>query len=236
LALGGTAVGTGLNTHPDFAKRVIHKISTDTGLPFREAENHFEGQGARDACVETSGVLKTIAVSLIKIASDIRFLGSGPRTGIGELKLPATQPGSSIMPGKVNPVMCEMLMQAGAQVIGNDAAITFCGATGNLELNVMMPVLAYNLLQSIQLLSNGSRTFAEKCVAGLEVDREKCESNIERSLAMVTVLAPVIGYDKAANIAKAAYASNRKVREVAQEMSGLSKERLNELLDPKKQI
>jgi fumarate hydratase class II len=193
LALGGTAVGTGLNTHPEFAARTIAGIAKETGLEFREASNHFEAQAARDACVETSGALKTIAVSLIKIANDIRWLASGPRCGLGELKLPATQPGSSIMPGKVNPVMCEMLIQACAQVIGNDAAIALGGAFGNFELNVMMPLIAHNLLQSIELLSNGTRVFVQRCVAGLEVDAERCEAMIEQSLAMATALASVIG-------------------------------------------
>src|SRR5262249_16811800 len=159
--------------------------------------------------------LKTVAVSLIKIANDIRFLGSGPRLGLGELKLPATQPGSSIMPGKVNPVMCEMLMQVCAQVIGSDQVITLCGALGNFELNVMMPVMTYNLLQSIELLANGSRVFARRCIAGLEADVAKCTGDVERSLAMCTALAPVIGYDKAAKIAKVAYETNRTVRQVA---------------------
>ena len=235
LALGGTAVGTGLNTHPEFARRVIDGIARETGLSVREASNHFEAQAARDACVETSGVLKTIAVSLIKIANDIRWLGSGPRLGLGELKLPATQPGSSIMPGKVNPVMPEMLLQAGAQVIGNDAAITFGGAFGNFELNAMLPVIAHNLLQSIELLANGSRVFARRCVAGLEADAEKCAANLERSLAMCTALAPEIGYDKAARIAKAAYETNRTVREVARELSGLDEPTLDRLLDPRSQ-
>jgi len=172
---------------------------------------------------------------LIKIANDIRWLGSGPRLGLGELKLPATQPGSSIMPGKVNPVMCEMVIQVGAQVIGNDAVITFGGASGNFELNVMMPVMAYNLLQSIELLTNASRVFARRCIIGLEADVVRCESNIERSLAMCTALAPVIGYDKAAHIAKVAYESGRTVREVALELSGLDKTQLDELLDPVRQ-
>jgi fumarate hydratase class II len=236
LALGGTAVGTSLNTHPQFAARTIARIAKETELPLREAQNHFEAQAARDACIETSGALKTIAVSLVKIANDIRWLASGPRAGIGELRLPVTQPGSSIMPGKVNPVMCEMLIQVGAQVIGNDAAITMGGVFGNFELNVMMPLIGHNLLQSISLLANGARTFADRCVAGLEADREKCEANIERSLAMCTALAPVIGYDKAAHIAKVAYETNRNVREVAAELSGLSPERLAELLDPRKQV
>ena len=234
LALGGTAVGTGINTHPEFARRAIQGLAQETKLDLHEAPNHFEAQAARDACVETSGALKTVAVSLIKIANDIRWLGSGPRLGLGELKLPATQPGSSIMPGKVNPVMCEMVLQVGAQVIGNDAAITFGGASGNFELNTMMPVIAYNLLQSIDLLANASRVFARRCVAGLEADPARCEGGIERSLAMATALAPVIGYDEAARIAKAAYESNRTVREVAAELSGLDPGTLDQLLDPKK--
>jgi len=235
LALGGTAVGTGINTHPDFAHRTIKGITKETGLKLREASNHFEAQGGIDACVATSGVLKTLAVSLIKIANDIRWLGSGPRCGLGELKLPATQPGSSIMPGKVNPVMCEMMIQVCAQVIGNDAVVTFSGTYGAFELNTMLPVTAYNLLQSIELLASASRVFARRCVVGLEADAEKCESNIEQSLAMCTALAPVIGYDKAARIAKVAYESGRTVREVALEMSGLDKQRIDELLDPRSQ-
>jgi len=235
LALGGTAVGTGINTDPDFARRTIVRIATETGLNIREAGNHFEAQGGRDALVETSGALKTIAVSLIKIANDIRFLGSGPRLGLGELRLPSTQPGSSIMPGKVNPVMCEMLLQVCTQVLGNDAAITFGGSFGNFELNVMMPVMAHNLLQSIELLAKGSEVFARRCITGLEADREKCKANLELSLSNCTILAPVIGYDKAAKIAKVAYETNKTIREVAQEISGLDKAKLDELLDPAKQ-
>jgi fumarate hydratase, class II len=231
LPLGGTAVGTGINTHPEFARRTIAGIAAETKLNLREATNHFEAQGAIDALVETSGVLKTIAVSLIKIANDIRWLGSGPRCGLGEIKLPATQPGSSIMPGKVNPVMCEMVIQTGAQIIGNDAAITFAGTFGNFELNTMLPVTAYNLLQSIELLTNASRVFTRRCVIDLAADAEKCEGNIERSLAMCTALAPEIGYDKAAKIAKVAYETGRTVREVAREVSGLDKKKLDELLD-----
>jgi fumarate hydratase class II len=232
LALGGTAVGTGMNTHPEFAARAIRGIAAETGAPFREASNHFEAQAARDAAVEASGTLKTIALSLLKVANDIRFLGSGPRLGYGELRLPPTQPGSSIMPGKVNPVMCEMLMQAAAQVTGNDAAISLAASHGNFELNVMMPVIAYNLLQSIRLLANGSRVFARRCVTGLEADAEHCEGSIERSLAMGTALAPAIGYDRAAQISKDAYASGRTVREVARELSGLDEAALTRLLDP----
>ena len=232
LALGGTAVGTGLNTHPEFAPRVIAALARETSLSLREATNHFEAQASRDACVEASGALKTVAVSLVKIANDIRWLGSGPRLGLGELKLPATQPGSSIMPGKVNPVMCEMLIQVGAQVIGNDATITFSGTFGNFELNTMLPLIAYNLLQSIELLANGSRVFAERCVAGLDADAVRCEANIERSLAMCTSLATAIGYDAAAKIARLAYETGRNVREVAAEVSGLDQATLDRLLDP----
>jgi fumarate hydratase class II len=236
LALGGTAVGTGLNAHPEFARRTIAGLADETKLQLREAPNHFEAQGARDVCVEVSGTLKTVAVSLMKIASDIRFLASGPRLGIGELQLPATQPGSSIMPGKVNPVMCEMVIQVGAQVMGNDVVIATGAMLGNLELNVMMPVITHNLLQSIELLASASRIFARRCVAGLEANLEKCEGNIERSLAMCTVLAPVIGYDKAAEIAKVAWRTNRTVREVAAEKSGLSPADLERLLEPRRQI
>lgn len=232
LALGGTAVGTGINTHREFARRTIERLADETGLNLREAPNHFEAQGGRDACVEASGALKTVAVSLSKIANDIRFLGSGPRLGYGELKLPATQPGSSIMPAKVNPVMCEMLLQVCGQVIGNDAAITFGGAFGNFELNVMMPLIAHNLLQSIELLTRAVLVFSRRCVAGIEANVEKCQADIERSLAMCTPLATVIGYDKAAKIAKVAFETNRTVREVAREMSGLPEAKLNELLDP----
>ncbi len=234
LALGGTAVGTGVNAHAEFARRTIAALAKETGLDLREAPNHFEAQAARDACVEASGALKTVAVSLCKIANDIRWLGSGPRLGLGELKVPPAQPGSSMMPGKVNPVMCEMVMQVAAQAIGNDAAITCGGLFGNFELNTMMPLIAYNLLQSIDLLTNASRVFARRCVAGLEADAARCESGIERSLALCTALAPVIGYDQAANIARLAHESNRTVREVATEISGLDKKTLDDLLNPRK--
>jgi fumarate hydratase class II len=235
LALGGTAVGTGINTHAEFARRTIAGIAGETGLSLREARNHFEAQAAIDACVEASGALKTVAVSLIKIANDIRLLGSGPRCGLGELRLPATQPGSSIMPGKVNPVMCEMLIQVGAQVIGNDAVVTFSGTYGAFELNTMLPITAYNLLQAIELMANGASVFARRCVEGLEADTQKCQSNVEQSLGMCTALAPVIGYDQAAKIAKTAYDSGRTVRAVALEVSGLSKEKIEELLDARSQ-
>jgi fumarate hydratase class II len=235
LALGGTAVGTGINTHPEFARRTIARLGAEMNLTLREAADHFEAQGGRDAVVGAGGMLKTLAVSLIKIANDVRLLGSGPRLGLGELKLPATQPGSSIMPGKVNPVMCEMVLQVCAQVLGNDAAITFSGSFGNFELNVMLPVMAHNLLESIELLAAAADVFARRCVAGLEADRDKCRDNLELSLSNCTILAPVIGYDKAAKIAKVAFETNRTVRQVALEMSGLDKTRLDELLDPAKQ-
>ena len=234
LALGGTAVGTGMNTHPEFARRTIEKLGRETGLELREAANHFAAQAARDACVEASGVLKTIAMSLLKIANDIRWLGSGPRLGLGELKIPPTQPGSSIMPGKVNPVMSEMVMQVSVQVVGHDAAITLCDALGNFELNVMMPLIAHNLLESIALLAAASRVFARRCVLGLAADAAKCEANVEQSLALATALAPVLGYDQAARIAKQAYESGRTVRAVAVEISGLSGSQVGELLDPVK--
>jgi len=232
LALGGTAVGTGLNTHPEFASRTITGISKETGLPFREARNHFEAQSARDTCVEASGLLRTTAISLIKIANDIRWLGSGPRGGLGELRLPVTQPGSSIMPGKVNPVMSEMLLQVGAQVVGNDAAIAFGNAQGSqFELNIMMPMIGYNLIQSITLLANGSRVFARRCVAGLEADAEHCAAILERSLSLVTGLTPVIGYDAAAKVAKRAQETGRTLREVALELTALDDAELDRLLE-----
>ena len=234
LALGGTAVGTGINTHPEFARRTIARIAEATGLPFREAENHFEAQGSRDAVVEASGQLRTVATSLMKIANDIRWLGSGPRCGIGEILIPPTQPGSSIMPGKVNPVMSEMLMMVCAQVIGNDTAIAVSNTHGNFELNVMMPVMAHNLLQSIEILANGVATFTERCVRGIEANRERCEALIEGSLAMVTSLVPRLGYDTAAEIAKEAYATGRTVRQLILERGLLSEEETARLLDPRR--
>jgi fumarate hydratase class II len=235
LPLGGTAVGTGLNAPPEFAVAVISEIAQRTGLPFVEAPDHFEAQAARDAVSFLSGALRTYAVALTKIANDIRWLGSGPRCGLGELKLPAVQPGSSIMPGKVNPVIAESLLMVCAQVIGHDATIAWCAAAGNFELNVMMPVMAYDLLESIELLANVSRNFDERAIRGLEADRERASGFVEQSLAMCTVLAPEIGYDKAAAIAKEAYRTGRTVREVAREMSGIAEGRLNELLDPRSQ-
>lgn len=232
LPIGGTAVGTGLNTHPEFAKKVIEKINDLTGLKFLEAENHFEAQASKDAVVEASSALKTIAVSFIKIANDIRWLGSGPRCGIGEIKLPEVQPGSSIMPGKVNPVIAESLLQVSAQVIGNDAAVAVGGLSGNFELNVMMPVMAYNLLQSIAIMTNAVKIFREKCIDGIQADRERCGEMVEKSLAMVTALSPHIGYDKAAEIAKEAYKSGKTIREVVTEKKVLPQEKIDIILNP----
>ena len=232
LALGGTAVGTGINTHAEFAGMAIKIINEMTELEFREAENHFEAQGAQDALVEASSALKAAAVSLMKIANDVRWLGSGPRCGIGEIKLPAVQPGSSIMPGKVNPVIAESLLQVCAQVIGNDAAVTVGGLSGNFELNVMMPVMAHNLLESISLLARAVSNFTEKCLQGLEADEERCAEMIEKSLAMCTALSPRIGYEAAAQIAKEAYQTGRTVREVAREKKLMPEEELHKILDP----
>jgi fumarate hydratase, class II len=236
LPLGGTAVGTGINSHPAYAALAIAAIAHKTGLDFVEAKNHFESQAAKDAVVECSGFLKTIAISLSKIANDIRWLASGPRCGIGEISIPATQPGSSIMPGKVNPVMSEMMLQVAAQVVGNDAAIAFAGSGlgSTFELNVMMPVMAYNLLQSIDLLSQAARVFADRCVAGLEANRERCESLVEQSLAMCTSLAPKIGYDKAAEIAKESFKTGKTVRQLAEAKSILPPDELKRTLDPKR--
>ncbi len=236
LPLGGTAIGTGMNTHPFFAKKVISIINEETGWHFREALNHFEAQGARDASVELSGVLKTLAVSLIKIANDIRWLGSGPRCGIGEIRLPETQPGSSMMPGKVNPVIPESLLQVCAHVIGSDSAITLGGLSGNLELNVMMPLIAYHSLQSIRLFASGVSNFSKRCIEGLTVDRERCEEMVERSLALVTALVPKVGYDEAGRIAKRAYDEKKTIRQIAQEEGLFSAEELKRLLDPRSMI
>jgi len=231
LALGGTAVGSGLNTHQDFAHLVIAMISNHTGLPFVEAQNHFEAQSAQDAAVETSGALKALAVSLIKIANDIRWLASGPRCGIGEINIPSLQPGSSIMPGKVNPVIPEAVLQVAAQVMGNDTTIMMGGQAGNFELNVMLPVMAYNLLQAIALLASASGVFAQKCVSGITANREICAGYIEKSLALVTGLVPEIGYDKAAAIAKKAYDNGKTIREVAIEENILSVDKIKKLLN-----
>ncbi len=232
LSIGGTAVGTGINTHRDFGRRVAADLADATGIDFVEAVNHFESQASKDAVCEASGQLKTIAVSLTKIANDIRWLGSGPRCGLGELRIPATQPGSSIMPGKVNPVMSEMLIQVSAQVIGNDAAVLIGCRDSILDLNVMMPLLAHNMLESVRLTAQGVRVFTERCVDGLDVDADRANEMVEKSLAMCTSLVPHIGYDEAAAIAKEAFATGRTVRDVALERSGLSEEQLAEALDP----
>ncbi|PYL92366.1 MAG: aspartate ammonia-lyase [Verrucomicrobia bacterium] len=232
LALGGTAVGTGLNRHPDFPAKVMRHLHQRTGLEFFEARDHFEAQGGKDAVVEASGQLKTIATSLFKIANDIRWLGSGPRCGIGEIRLPATQPGSSIMPGKVNPVLCESMMMVCAQVFGNDAVVTWAGANGNFELNVMMPVMAHNILESIRLLGNMADAFTEKCVVGIEANEERCRELVELSMAMVTSLAPKIGYDRAAEIAKESARTGKTVREICREKKLLGENELEGTLDP----
>ena len=235
LALGGTAVGTGLNAPPGFARAVIAELSARTGLPLVEAADHFEAQGARDAVCFLSGALRAYAVTLTKIANDVRWLGSGPRCGLGELKLPAVQPGSSIMPGKVNPVIAESVLMVCAQVIGFDATIAWCCAAGNFELNVMMPVMGLDLIEGIEMLAAASRNFTEQLIDGLEADRERAGSFVEQSLAMATALAPEIGYEKAAELAKEAYASGRTIRQVAIERSGLDEARLQDLLDPETQ-
>jgi len=234
LALGGTAVGTGLNADPKFPPRVIAHLSKEMKLPFRQAPNLFEALAARDAAVEASGMLKTIACSLSKIANDIRLLGSWPRCGIGEITLPDLQPGSSIMPGKVNPVMPEMLTMAAAQVIGCDAAITAGGLQGHFELNTFKPMIAYNLLFAMQILSNGCRAFADKCVKGLEANRERCEELIDKSLMMCTALAPKIGYDASAKLAQEAFKTGKTVRQLATEKKLLPADELNRLLDVRK--
>jgi len=230
LALGGTAVGSGLNAHPRFAPSVIGRLAAETGLPVREARNHFEAQAARDAAVEVSGMLKTVAVSLVKIANDIRWLASGPRCGIGEINLPALQPGSSIMPGKVNPVIPEAVIQVAAQVMGNDTTITLGGQGGVFELNTMMPVIAYNLLQSIELLGKAAGVLAHKCVAGITANRERAAGFIEQSLALVTALAPRIGYDRAAQIAQTAYRNGKTIRQVALEEKVMTADELDDAL------
>lgn len=235
LALGGTAVGTGLNAHPEFASGVIDRLAVRTGHPFVPAPNKFEAMAAKDAAVECSGALKTIAVSLTKIANDIRWLGSGPRCGIGEITLPSLQPGSSIMPGKVNPVIPESVLMVAAQVLGNDVTISAGGMSGNFELNVMMPVIAYNLLQSVEILANSSRLLADRCIGGLQANAQRCEALVEESLAMVTALAPAIGYDQAAEIAKEAFATGRTVRELCTEKQVLPLDELQRILDARAQ-
>ena len=232
LAQGGTAVGTGINTHKDFGKLVAHELSVITGLNFTESDNHFESQATQDSVVHLSGSLKTLSVSLYKIANDIRWLGSGPRSGLGELVLPPVQPGSSIMPGKVNPVICESLIQVTSQVVGYDSAIALGGMGGVFELNLMLPLIGSNILESINILSNGMKMFREKLLNDLSANKNKCNGYIEDSLAMCTSLAPIIGYDKAASIAKKAFKNDKTVREVCIEDKILSNEELEKILDP----
>ena len=231
VALGGTAVGTGVNTHPEFADRVCAKLSDELGVPVRETQNHFQAQSSLDALVEASGALKTVAVSLIKISNDIRWLGSGPRAGIGEIELPEVQPGSSIMPGKVNPVIPEAVCQVAAQVIGNDATIAIAGQSGNFEINVMMPVAAYNLLQSIDLLEAACRNLTDRCISGLKATGKGPEM-VDKGLAIATTLVPHIGYDATAAISKEAQAEGKTIREVAVARTGLSEEELDRILAP----
>ncbi|HEX2902280.1 MAG TPA: class II fumarate hydratase [Jatrophihabitans sp.] len=236
LPLGGTAVGTGINAPAGFAAEVIALIAAETGLPLTEAGNHFEAQGARDGLVELSGALRTVAVSLNKISNDIRWMGSGPRTGLTELFLPDLQPGSSIMPGKVNPVLCEAVCQVVAQVIGNDAAVAFAGAAGNFELNVMLPVMARNVLESVRLIANVSRVFADRCIAGLEANVERCLEYAQSSPSIVTPLNHYVGYDEAAKIAKQALAERKTIRQVVierghVESGALTEQKLDQVLD-----
>jgi len=233
LPVGGTAVGSGINTHPDFGRRVSEELARMTGIPFVEAINHFEANAQRDGLVETHGQIKTIAMTLFNVANNIRWLGSGPRCGFFEVVLPDRQPGSSIMPGKVNPVMCESMMQLTARVIGNDSTITMCGATGgNFQLNIMMPVMGHTTLESIHLLTHGTLAFIEFCMEGLEANPEACESSVEQSLSMVTSLNPHIGYEKASKLAKEAFASRKTIRQLCLEQGILPEEILREALDP----
>jgi fumarate hydratase class II len=232
LAQGGTAVGTGINAHPKFGRKVAALLGEHTGIEFRQADSLFEGLSSQDAAVETSGQLRVLAVSLSKIANDLRWMNSGPLAGIGEIALPALQPGSSIMPGKVNPVIPEAVTMVCAQVIGNDAAITIGGQSGNFQLNVMLPVVVYNLLQSIEILANASVCLADSAIAGFTVNQAKLDEALDRNPILVTALNPVIGYEKGAAVAKKAYAEGRPVKDVAREMTDLSDEELDRLLDP----
>jgi fumarate hydratase, class II len=232
LAIGGTAVGTGLNCHPRFAARVCEILSMETGIEFVEARNHFEAQGARDDCVEVAGTLSTISAALTKIANDIRLLGSGPRSGLGEIRLPPTQPGSSIMPGKVNPVMSEMLVQVCLYAQGLSQTVVMCGRDGHFELNVTLPLIAHCLHEAIQCLANGAEVFAERCILGLEADAARCRELVDRSLMLVTALNPHIGYDAAASVAKEAFATGRTLREVVLGRGLLDAASLDRVLDP----
>ena len=233
VALGGTAVGTGVNTHPEFARKVCERLSARFGVEVRETENHFQAQSAMDAAVFTSGALKTVAVSMLKIANDIRWLGAGPRANLAEIALPEVQPGSSIMPGKVNPVIAESAAMVAAQVVGNDATIALAGQSGNFELNVMLPVIAYNLIQSIEILGSASANLADQTVVGLEATG-RGPALVEQGLMLATALAPVVGYDKAAEISKEAYKAGKTIREVARDKTNLTEVELDRLLDARK--
>ena len=234
LALGGTAVGTGINTHPEFGRRIAEALKGETGLPFREARNHFAAQGAMETAAELMGALKTLAVALYKIANDLRWMNSGPQAGLAEIRLPALQPGSSIMPGKVNPVIPEAVMMVALQVMGADTTVTAAAASGNFELNTALPVIAANVLESIEILANGSRILADKCVAGIVANRERMEQIAQRNAILATALAPHIGYDKAAEVVKKAMAEEKTVREVVLELGLLPEEQLDEILDLRK--
>jgi fumarate hydratase, class II len=234
LAVGGTAVGTGINCHPQLPQKVCRVLSEKTGIPFREADNHFEAQAARDDAVEVAGQLNTIAASLTKIANDIRLMGSGPRCGLGEINLPSTQPGSSIMPGKVNPVMSEMLVQSCIYAMGMANIVSMCGRDGHFELNVTIPLIGYALHDSISVLSNASRIFAEKCIAGLQANETRCNDLMNQSLMLVTALNPYIGYDKAAQVAKTAFSENKTLCEVVLEQGLLDEATLKKAFDPSK--
>lgn len=236
LAIGGTAVGTGLNSHPEFAERVAKRIAELTNLPFRSGENKFEGLAAHDAIVEASGAIKTVAVSLMKIANDIRWLGSGPRCGLGELILPTNEPGSSIMPGKVNPTQPEAVTQVVAQVLGNDVTIAFAGSQGNFELNVFKPVMIFNLLQSIQLVADVTMSFADRCVKDLKANEKKIKEYLDQSLMVVTALSPKIGYDQAAEVAKEAFEKEKTLKTVLIEKKLMNEAEIDEALDPRKMI
>ena len=232
LAQGGSAVGTGVNVHPDFPDLFADRLAAVTGVPFRRTSNHFEALSTQDTSVELSGQLRTLAVALTKIANDLRWMNSGPLAGLAEITLPAVQPGSSIMPGKVNPVIPESVTMVAAQVIGNDACIAMAGQSGNFQLNVMLPVIAYNLLQSIEILANASRNLADRCIDGIQVNDDRLAENLTRNPVLVTALNPIIGYSKAADIAKRAYAEKRPILDVALEMTDLSRSELESLLDP----
>jgi len=233
LPIGGTAVGSGINTHPEFGQRVARVLADETGIEFVEARDHFEANAQRDALVECHGQLRAIAVTLFNVANNIRWLGSGPRCGFFEIQLPSRQPGSSIMPGKVNPVMCESLMQVAARVMGNDQTMAVCGAAGGqFQLNIMMPVMAHAVLESVRLMASATRAFVDFCAAGMEANEAACAASVEQSLAMITSLNPLIGYEKAAQLAKQAFQTGRTIRELCREQGILPDATLQAALDP----